>query len=70
MSALEGWVALGNAVGTSGREGAGVLRSISLGWDEVRVRLNCEPILVGRLSEIEGREDYKLGPGMPLYRRE
>jgi hypothetical protein len=69
----EGRVALGNTVGTSGREGAGMLRSKNLGWDKVRARLNGEPVLVGvvgRLSEIEGREDCRLGLGMPLGRGE
>ena len=69
----EGRVALDNTVGTSGREGAGVLSSISLGWDKVRVRLNGGLVLVGvvgRLSEIEGRELCRLGLGMPLGRGE
>lgn len=69
----EGRVTFGNAVGTSGGEGAGMLSSINLGWDKVRVRLNGEPVLVGvvgRLSEIEGREACKLGLGMPLGRGE
>lgn len=69
----EGRLALGNVVGTSGREAVGMLMSIGLGWDKVRVRLNGEPVLVGvvgRLSEIEGRDDCKLGLGMPLGRGE
>lgn len=69
----EGRVALDSAVETSGREGVVMLRSINLGWDKVRVRLNGEPVLVGvvgRLSEIEGRELCRLGLGMPLGRGE
>lgn len=66
-------VALDNTVGTSGREGVGMLSSMSLGWDKVRCRLNGELVLVGvvgRLSEIEGRELCRLGLGMPLGRGE
>ena len=69
----EGRVGLDNAVGTSGCEGVGVLSSINLGWDKVRVRLDGEPVLVGvvgRLSEVEGRELCRLGLGMPLGRGE
>ena len=71
--ASEGRVALDNAVETSGREGLVMLRSINLGWDKVRVRLNGELVLVGvvgRLSEIEGRELCRLGLGIPLGRGE
>ena len=53
----EGRGALNNAVETSGREWIGMLSSISLGFNKVRVSLNGEPVLVGvigRLSEIEG----------------
>lgn len=60
---------LGDAARGSGREVAGVLGSMSFGWDNVRVRLNGELVLVGvvgRSPEIEGREDCKLGLGMPL----
>jgi len=48
-----------------------MLGSMSFGWDNVRVRLNGELVLVGvvgrsRSPDIEGREDCKLGLGMPL----
>ena len=69
----EGRVALDDVPGTSGREGVVMSSSINLGWDKVRVRLNGEPVLVGvvgRLSEIEGREVCRLGLGMPLGRGE
>jgi hypothetical protein len=42
---------------------------MSFGWDSVRVRLNGELVpvgVVGRSPDIEGREDCKLGLGMPL----
>lgn len=69
----EGRGVFGDAARGSRREGAGVLWSMSLGCDKVRVRLNGEPDfvgVVGRLSEIEGREDCRLGLGIPLGRGE
>jgi hypothetical protein len=70
-----GRVVLGESARVSGRAGVGVgvLSSISLGWDKVRVRLNGEPVpmgVVGRLSEIEGRGACRLGLGMALGRGE
>jgi hypothetical protein len=46
-----------------------MLGSMSFGWDNVRARLNGELVLVGvvgRSPEIDGRDDCKLGLGMPL----
>ena len=46
-----------------------MLGSMSFGWDSVRARLNGELVLVGvvgRSPEIDGRDDCKLGLGMPL----
>ena len=71
--ASEGRGVFGDAARASMREGVGVLSSMSLGCDKVRVRLNGEPDfvgVVGRLSEIEGREACRLGLGIPLGRGE
>ena len=56
----EGRGVFGDVARASRREMVGMLRSMNLGCDKVRVRLNGEPDfvgVVGRLSEIEGRED-------------
>jgi len=69
----EGRGVFGDVARASRREGAVVSSSMSLGCDKVRVRLNGEPDfvgVVGRLSEIEGREACRLGLGIPLGRGE
>jgi hypothetical protein len=65
----EGRGVFGETARGSGREAAGLLGSMSFGWDRVRVRLNGELVpvgVVGRSPDIEGREDCKLGLGMLL----
>ena len=67
----EGRGVWGDTARVSGRGGAEMVGSISFGWDNVLVRLNGELELVlvgvvGRSQEIEGRDDCKLGRGMPL----
>jgi hypothetical protein len=67
---FEGRGVFGDVARASRREGAVISSSMSLGCDKVRVRLNGEPDfvgVVGRLSEIEGREACRLGLGIPLY---
>ena len=70
----EGRGVLGDVARASRREVVGVLSSMNLGCDKVRDRLNGEPDdfvgVVGRLSEIEGREDCRLGLGIALGRGE
>lgn len=69
----EGRGVLGGVARAPRREMVGMLRSMNLGCDKVRVRLNGEPDfvgVVGQLSEIEGREDCRLGLGIPLGRGE
>ena len=56
----EGRGVLGDVARASRRDVVAMLRSMNLGCDKVRVRLNGEPDfggVVGRLSDIEGRED-------------
>jgi hypothetical protein len=60
---------LGESARVSGRAEVGVLSSIGLGRDTVRVRLNGESVwmgVVGRWSVIEGRAACRLGLGIAL----
>jgi hypothetical protein len=69
----EGRGVLGENARVSGRAAVGVLSSMDLGCDKVRVRLNGELVsfgVVGRLSEVEGRAACRLGLGMALGREE
>lgn len=69
----EGRGVLGENARVSERAVVGVLGSMDLGCDKVRVRLNGEPVpfgVVGRLSEIVGRAACRLGLGMALGRGE
>ena len=64
----EGRGVLGDVARASRREVVAMLRSMNLGCDKVRVRLNGEPVfvgIVGRLSEIEGRDITKSSKSLP-----